>query len=173
MIPGEVVLFLDEMKIKLCPRMFPEWSIPDMRHHVEATVLNEKYLTLFGAVNIANGDLTKAIFERSRSLEFVLFLDKIQEKYPNHKIHIVMDNFSIHKSRETRQYLEMNPNIKPVFQPTYSFYLNCIELLWLYVRKAVCYNNFFGKVEWLAEEITTFLDSLSPARVLQAVGIKT
>jgi len=173
MMPGNIVLFLDEMKIKLCPRMFPEWSIPGMRHHVEATVLKEKYLTLFGAVNIADGDLTKAIYNRSRSREFIFFLEEILKKYPNHTIHIVMDNYSIHNSKETQQYLAMQPNIKPVYQPTYSFYLNCIELLWLYVRKSVCYNNYFAKLKWLAEEIVNFLDSLTPQRILQAVGVKT
>lgn len=172
MISGEKVFFLDEMKVKLCPKMFPEWSLPGKRHHVEATVENQGYKSLFGAVDIATGELTKAIFDRSRSQEFIFFLEEILKKYPNRTIHIVMDNYSIHNSRETRQYLATQPSIKCVFQPTYSFYLNCIELLWLYVRKTICYNNYFAKLEWLAEEIINFLDSLSPQRILQAVGIK-
>ena len=172
MISGEIVLFLDEMKIKLCPKMFREWSIPGQRHHVEATVENQGYKNLFGAVNIATGELIKVVFDRSRSQEFISFLKEILKKYPNRTIHIVMDNYSIHNSKETRQYLATQPGIKCVFQPTYSFYLNCIELLWLYVRKAICYNNYFAKLEWLTEEIINFLDSLTPQRILQAVGVK-
>ena len=172
MSPEEKVFFADEMKIKLCPRMFKECSIPGMRHHVEATCLDDNEKTLFGAVDIKTGELVTSVFDRCRTWEFIQFLDKLLTRYPQKTIYMVCDNYIIHKSREFQRYHASHPRLRMVYQPTYSFYLNCIELLWLYVRKAVCYNNFFAKVGWLTEEILKFLNSLTPARILQAIGIK-
>jgi len=152
--------------------MFKECSIPGMRHHVEATCLDDNEKTLFGAVDIKTGELVTAVFDRCRTWEFIQFLDKLLTRYPQKTIYMVCDNYVIHKSREFQRYHASHPRLRMVYQPTYSFYLNCIELLWLYVRKAVCYNNFFAKVGWLTEEILKFLNSLTPARILQAIGIK-
>ena len=166
------VIFEDEMRIGLCPRMFREWWLPDMRHHVEATVLDQKKWTLFGGVDIGSGELTLLAKERGRTLEFKEFCDKLSERYKNETIYLVLDNSRIHLSREFNEYLVNHPNLIMIYLPTYSFYLNVIELLWLYARKAVYYNNQFHKIEWLVEEVLKFLNSLTPERVLKAVGIK-
>lgn len=118
MSPDEIVLFCDAMRIKVCPRMFPEWPLPGMRHQVEATCLEEGSRTLYGAVNIATGELTYKIFKRGRSIEFIQLMDTILTDNPNKTVKVVVDNHIVHRSRETRRYLAHHPNLHLVFIPT-------------------------------------------------------
>lgn len=167
------VIYADEMKMGLFPRMFREWSIPGMRHEVDVVCADEGKRTLFGGVDISTGELTLVAREKGRSIDFIEFCDAILTKYPNDTIYMPVDNYIIHRSKEFQKYYAMQPRLNLVFLPSYSFYLNVIELLWLYVRKKVCYNNQFRKLDWLVEEILRFLNNLEPQRVLKAVGIKT
>ena len=111
------------------------------------------------------------VFEKGRTWEFIQFVDMLLTKYPDKKIRLVLDNYIIHRSWEFQRYHATQPRLQLVFLPTYSFYLNCIELLWLYVRKAVCYNNYFARLLWLTEEILSFLTSLKQEKILQVIGM--
>jgi transposase len=158
------------MKIGLFPRMFREYSLPGMRHSVEVTCAQQKKWTLFGGVDLATGETTLLTAPYGRTLEFTQFCDQLLAQYPEDTLHVIVDNSAVHNSREFNEYLKKNPRLNMVYLPTYSFYLNNIELLWLYARKTVCYNNQFQRLEWLVEEIMAFLNSLTKERILKAIG---
>ena len=168
---GKRVIFEDEMKIGLLPRMFREWSVPGMRHEVEASCALEGKKSLFGSVDISTGELTLLLKDRCRTIEFIDHCQQLLNKYPNDLIYLICDNSIIHCSKMFNEYIKNQERLEIVYLPTYAFYLNVIELLWLFVRKAVCYNKQFRKLKWLAEEVINFLNNLSPERVLKAVGI--
>jgi transposase len=168
---GERVFFEDEMKIGLYPRMFREWSIPGMRHEVEAVCALEGKKNLFGSVDISTGELTLLVKDRCRTIDFIEHCEQLLKKYPLDKLYLVCDNSIIHCSKKFKEYAKEQERLEIVYLPTYAFYLNVIELLWLFVRKAVCYNNQFCRLKWLVEEVLNFLNKLSPKRVLKAIGI--
>jgi putative transposase len=159
------------MKIGLFPGMFKEWSVPGMRHEVEVVCALEGKKSLFGSVDISTGELTLLVKDRCRTTDFIEHCEQLLEKYPNDIIYKICDNSIIHRSKEFKNYLKTRDRLRMVYLPTYAFYLNVIELLWLYVRKAVCYNNQFHRLEWLVEEVLNFLNKLSHERVLKAIGI--
>ena len=73
--------------------------------------------------------------ERHRSREFVELPGALDAKYPKgHAMRLVLDNHSVHRSRETRAWLEGHPGrFEMVFTPTHGSWLNVIE-------------GFFGKM---------------------------
>ncbi len=75
--------------------------------------------------------------ERHRSLEFVKWVEIVDKYYPNdYKITIIMDNRSIHISRETMKYLSSRPwRFHFVFMPTHASWLNIIEM---FFRNLAC-----------------------------------
>lgn len=158
------------MKIGLLARMFPEHSLPKMRHIVEAACSKHKPWTLFGGVDLGSGQTTLLATQRGRTVEFIAFCNRLLAEYPNDTLDVIADNSSVHTSKEFKDYQATQPRLHMVYLPTYSFYLNNIELLWLYTRKAVCYNNYFAKVEWLVEEVITFITSLTNDRIKKAIG---
>ncbi|MFL6446733.1 MAG: transposase [Bryobacteraceae bacterium] len=43
-------------------------------------------------------------------------------------IHIILDDLSAHKTAKVTQFLDRNPNVKLHFTPTYSSWLNQVEI---------------------------------------------
>ena len=92
-------------------------------------------LTLLAGIDLQNGTVEGVVRERHRSREFIGLLEALDAKYPEgHVIRLVLDNHSIHRSRETRAWLEGHPGrFEMVLTPTHGSWLNVIE-------------GFFGKM---------------------------
>jgi hypothetical protein len=61
--------------------------------------------------------------------DFVDFLDQAVSSCKRHQeIHIILDNLSAHKTGQVEEFLQRNPNAKLRFTPTYSSWLNQVEI---------------------------------------------
>lgn len=65
--------------------------------------------TLFAALDIATGHVTRACTPRHRHQEFLAFLKQVSRAYPDQELHLVMDNYAAHKRAEVRDWLAANP----------------------------------------------------------------
>jgi len=65
------------------------------------------------------------------SEEFVAFLGAVAASRPRQEeIHIILDNLSAHKTKRVGEFLSFHQNVRLHFTPTYSSWLNQVEL-WL------------------------------------------
>ncbi|EQD49579.1 Integrase catalytic region, partial [mine drainage metagenome] len=87
-------------------------------------------LSLMAGIDLISGQLIPLVEERHRSLEFVKWLNLVDKYYPDdYKITIILDNHSVHTSRETMRYLSSRPwRFHFVFTPTHASWLNVIEM---------------------------------------------
>jgi transposase len=74
--------------------------------------------TLFAALEVATGQVTAACKPTHRRQEFLAFLRQIARAYPGEEVHLVMDNYSTHKTPEVRGWLEKNPRFHVHFTLT-------------------------------------------------------
>lgn len=73
--------------------------------------------------------------ERHTAAEFAAFLtDIVIDQHRGKEIHVIADNLSAHKSRPVTDFLVLHPKVHLHFTPTYSSWLNQVEL-------------WFGKIE--------------------------
>ena len=57
------------------------------------------------------------------------FLTDIVVRQPeDRQIHIILDNLSAHKTQRVQEFLDTHPNVTLHFTPTYSSWLNQVEL---------------------------------------------
>lgn len=66
----------------------------------------------------------------NKSSDFIEFLKILDKKYPaQYTIRMILDNYSAHKSRETRRFLETVPvgRFEFVFTPKHGSWLDLIE----------------------------------------------
>lgn len=91
-------------------------------------------VSLLAGLNLRTGEVTGIVRDRHRSLEFIEFLEHLDERYTDaERIRIVLDNHSAHTSKETRGYLALHPGrFEFVFTPKHGSWLNLVE-------------SFFGK----------------------------
>jgi len=81
---------------------------------------------MFGALDLATGQLYYRIRDRKRWMEFLAFLKSLRARRPGQKLYLICDNYSVHKRREVREWCAGNA-VELVFVPTYSSWLNRIE----------------------------------------------
>lgn len=144
------------MDAHLQPLIGNNWQMKGTQKRVEDARQNRKTYC-FGAIDLETGRVTCSLKDRKRSGEFVEFLKALRRKYRGLLIHLVLDNFSIHKSREVKKYLERHPGIFEFhFLPTYSPWLNPMETVWREVKAAVCRNKFHGTIENLKRAIRKY-----------------
>jgi transposase len=115
-------------------------------------------LSLYAALNTQTGEVVGKTTARHTSQEFVAFLTDIVVKQPkNRAIHIVLDNLSAHKTRGVQSFLESHPNVKLHFTPTYSSWLNQVELWFAKIERDLIYRGVFTSVKDLARRIMKYI----------------
>ena len=86
-------------------------------------------LSLYAAFNTQTGEVIGKTASRHTSAEFVAFLTDLVVHQPHRKeIHVIVDNLSAHKTKRVEQFLDDHPNVHLDFTPTYSSWLNQVEL---------------------------------------------
>ena len=104
-------------------------------------------LSLYAALNTKTGEVMGKITARHTSEAFVAFLSGIVARQPKHReIHLIADNLSAHKSRRVRQFLDAHPRLHLHFTPTYSSWLNQIEIWFSKIERDVIARGVFTSV---------------------------
>ncbi|MEZ4967733.1 MAG: transposase [Saprospiraceae bacterium] len=87
----------------------------------------------------------------------------------------ITDNVYTHKDGEIEKVEQEYANrLKLLYLPTYSPWLNPIEMLWRHYRREVTHCELFGSPEKLIEASKNFFTKYnqSPSRILSVIGSK-
>jgi transposase len=114
--------------------------------------------TLFAALNLLDGTIIGECLPRHRSKEFVRFLNKINaETWSNLDLHLIVDNYSTHKSPDVKQWLARHPRFHLHFIPTSSSWLNMVERWFAEITEKRIRRGTFTSVRSLIAAIKQFL----------------
>lgn len=86
------------------------------------------------------------------------FLGEVAGTQPaGREIHIILDNLSAHKTALVRHFLEAHPNVRLHFTPTYSSWLNQVEIWFSKLQRDVIDRGIFTSVADLRREILRYI----------------
>jgi transposase len=115
-------------------------------------------LSLFAALNPQTGEVIGQTAARHTSQLFVTFLGEVVGTQPaGREIHIILDNLSAHKTPLVRQFLDAHPNVNLHFTPTYSSWLNQVEIWFSKLQREVIDRGIFTSVKDLRRKILRFI----------------
>ena len=115
-------------------------------------------LSLYAAFNTKTGEVLGKTAERHTSAEFVAFLTDIVVNQPRGKhIHVIADNLSAHKSKRVRDFLVDFPNVHLHFTPTYSSWLNQVEIWFAKIERDVIARGVFTSVPDLKRKLMRYI----------------
>ena len=80
---------------------------------------------------------------------------------PDQQIHIILDNLSAHKTALVREFLEQPPRVRFHFTPTYSSWLNQVELWFAKIEREVIARGVFTSVPDLARKLRRYINAYS------------
>jgi transposase len=153
-----VVVYADEVDLHLNPKIGPDWMLPGTQRLVLTPGNNEKRY-LAGAFEPRQGRLVYVEGERKVSWLFLNLLRALLKAYQWAKtIHVILDNFIIHKSRVTQAWLaEFGARIRLHFLPPYCPDENRIERIWLDLHANVTRNHRQKTIDGLLNRVHGYL----------------
>jgi putative transposase len=126
-----------------------------------------------GAVNYHTGETVVIIRKRKRRLEVAELLQTLVEKHPTGTIYVAWDNAVTHQDDEVEAVLRAAAGrLVLLYLPTYSPWLNPIEMLWRQFRREVTHCELFETVKVLIDASYNFFRryNQTPDKVLSIIG---
>src|SRR6267142_3429646 len=115
-------------------------------------------LSLYAAFNTKTGEVLGKTAARHTSAEFVAFLtDMVIDQPRGKEIHVIADNQSAHKSRPVTDFLAVHPKVHLHFTPTYSSWLNQVELWFSKIDRDVIARGVFTSVSDLKGKLLRYI----------------
>ena len=116
--------------------------------------------TLFAALDIATGRVLTKCKPRHRHQEFLQFLRHIDASVPKKlDVHLVVDNYATHKHESVRRWLAARPRFHIHYTPTYSSWLNQVEIWFNIITQRAIRRGTFRSVKALIAKIKQFVEN--------------
>jgi len=114
--------------------------------------------TLFAALDIVSGDVMTSCKHRHRHQEYLQFLRQIDANVPQElDVHLVIDNYATHKHEKVKRWLSARPRYHVHFTPTYSSWLNQVEIWFNLITQRAIRRGTFTSVKDLIGKIDDFV----------------
>jgi putative transposase len=126
-----------------------------------------------GAVNWHSGETVVLTRPHKRRREVAELLEAILAKHPTETVYVAWDNASTHEDDEVEAVLRgAAGRLILLYLPTYSPWLNPIEMLWRQFRREVTHCELFASIDALVEATQAFFGryNRTPGGVRSIIG---
>lgn len=115
--------------------------------------------SLFAALELKTSRVIGQLRRRHRSVEFRKFLDLIETQVPTgFDAHLIVDNYSTHKTAIIRKWFAKRPHFHVHFTPTYGSWINLVERWFAELTNKRIRRGVFRSVKDLESAIREFID---------------
>src|ERR1700733_12606325 len=115
--------------------------------------------SLFAALDLKTSRVIGQLRQRHRSVEFRRFLDLIENQVPaGLDVHIIVDNYSTHKTALIRKWFAKRPRFHVHFTPTYGSWINLVERWFAELTNKRIRRGVFRSVKELESAIREYID---------------
>ena len=102
--------------------------------------------------------------ERNNAENFLQFLQKLAKTYPKKELHIIADNLSIHKHETVKQWVKKNKRVNLHHTPTYSSWLNQVEIWFNILTKDVLKGAVWHSKKQLTDQMMEYIKTYNHQR---------
>lgn len=172
--PGEVFYYADEFNISWLPTLKAMWSPVGQQVMIPTPGTAKKRYGL-GAVNYHTGETVVLVRRRKRRREIAELLEALLSKHPTETIYVAWDNATTHYDEAVEAVVRRAcGRLVLLYLPTYSPWLNPIEMLWRHFRREVTHCELFVSVKALVVASLDFFRRYNetPEKVLSIIGVK-
>lgn len=161
-----IVLCIDEKtQIQALDRTQPELPL---RHgnpkRLTATYKRNGVVNLIASLAVHHGEVIAETMKSNNAVNFLKFLKKLKKLYAGKKLHIIADNFSAHKHKSVKQWIAKNKLIELHHTPTYSSWLNQVEIWFNILSKDVLKGAVWHSKQQLVEQLMEYIRTYNKER---------
>jgi transposase len=161
-----IVLSVDEKtQIQALDRSQPMLPLkPGQPRRLTATYKRNGTVALIAALAVHTGEITAKTVSSNNTENFLKFLKKLDRTYRGKTLHIIVDNLPIHKNKEVQKWLEGKRKFKFHFTPTYSSWLNQVEIWFNIMTKDVIKGGIWKSSSQLADQLIEYVKTYNATR---------
>ena len=170
--PGEVFYYADEFNLSWLPGLRAMWSPKGQQVMIPTPGQPYKRYGL-GAVNYHTGETVVLFKRRKRRREVAELLQALLDQHPTETVYVAWDNASTHEDDEVEAVVRgAAGQLVLLYLPTYSPWLNPIEMLWRHFRREVTHCELFQTMSALLQASREFFHrhNQDPGKVLSIIG---
>lgn len=164
--------YADEFNVSWHPTLRAMWSPVGQQVMVPTPAQPTRRYGL-GAVNYATGEVTVLTRRHKRRREVAELLAALLERHPHERVYVAWDNSATHEDDEVEAVVRgAAGRLVLLYLPTYSPWLNPIEMLWRQFRREVTHCELFATLQALLDATHDFFARCNgvPAKVLSIIG---
>jgi len=154
-----LVLSVDEKtQIQALDRTQPELPLKKAKNRkLTTTYKRNGTANLIAALAVHEGEITGRELPRNNAENFLKFLHVLDRKYRNVQIHLIMDNLRVHKSKKVTQWLDKKRKFHVHYTPTYSSWLNQIEIWFSILSRKVLKDAVWNSKKQLVDALMNYI----------------
>jgi len=154
----EIAFWSDEVDVHLNPKIGDDWMLTGQQKLVETPGKNRKRY-IAGAIHTGTKEMVWVTGKRKASALFIELLWKLASQFRKHRvIHLVVDNYIIHKSKITQKAIaELGGKVQLHFLPPYCPDENPIERVWRDFHAEVTRNHRYKTINGLMNRAEKYL----------------
>ena len=115
-------------------------------------------IDLYAAIDVRTGKVFTSLSPTHATPDFLRLLKKVVAAYPGKKVHVVLDNASVHSSEDTEEWLaKQNGNAVFHFTPKGASWMNIIEIWNGIITRKVIRRGTHSSVKVLINDIESFV----------------
>lgn len=167
--------YADEFNLSWLPTLRAMLSPVGQQVMIPTPRQPDKYYGI-GAVNYHTGETVVLFRRRKRRVEIAELLQALVDKHPTGTVYVVWDNVDTHEDDEVEEVVRAAAGrLILLYLPTYSPWLNPIEMLWRHFRREVTHCELFETKQALLAAAQEFFDRYNqcPEKILSVIGSKT
>ena len=166
--------YADEFNLSWFPTLRAMWSPKGQQVMIPTPGQPTRYYGL-GAVDYHTGKTVVQFHRRKRRQEIAQLLAALVEQHPTGTIYVAWDNASMHEDDDVEAVVRAAAGrLVLLYLPTYSPWLNPIEMLWRHFRREVTHGELFVTMQALLAAARDFFDRYNqcPQAILSVIGSK-
>ena len=161
-----MVLCVDEKtQIQALDRTQPELPMRSGNpKRLTATYKRNGTASLIASLSVHTGEVIAETMDSNNSDNFLKFLKRLDREYRHKHLYIIADNLSVHKNVKIKQWLSTKRKITMHFTPTYSSWLNLVELWFNILTKDVLKNAVWKSKEQMVNQMMEYIKTYNKTR---------
>lgn len=161
-----LVLCVDEKtQIQALDRTQPVLPLKEKApKRMTATYKRNGTVSLIAALAVHSGEITAQTMVSNNAENFLGFLKKLDRAYRHKTLHIIVDNLAIHKNQKVKEWLQGKRKVKLHFTPTYSSWLNQVEMWFNILSKDVLKGGVWKSTQQLSAQMLQYIDTYNKTR---------
>jgi transposase len=121
-------------------------------------------VSLVAALSVHTGEVVARNIKSNNAQNLLSFLKSLDRRYRNRKLHIIVDNYSAHRHKDVKKWLEKKRKIQVHYTPTYSSWLNQVEIWFNILTRDVIKGGIWKSSKQLKDQLMEYVKTYNETR---------